>query len=49
LLTPDEDSFWHHMNSLLSHGYLDAVPEGNRTLYRINAKGLDLLDDLRLV
>ncbi|MDA4111776.1 MAG: winged helix-turn-helix domain-containing protein [Thaumarchaeota archaeon] len=37
------DTFWKHMNKLLSSGLMDEVNEGSRTLYRINAKGLKLL------
>jgi predicted transcriptional regulator len=40
------DTFWHHMNDLLSRGMLESVNDGSKTLYRINAKGLDLLDSL---
>ena len=43
------ETFWHHMNGLLAEGFLDTIVDGNRTLYRTNAKGLDLLEDLRLV
>ncbi|HZW55909.1 MAG TPA: winged helix-turn-helix domain-containing protein [Nitrososphaerales archaeon] len=40
------DTFWHHMNKLLSMGVMDETNEGNKTLYRVNAKGLDLLSQL---
>jgi len=43
------ETFWHHMNGLLSAGYLDTICDGNRTLYRTNAQGLDLLEDLKYV
>ena len=37
------DTFWKHMNALLTSGVMDETTEGSRTLYRINAKGLRLL------
>ena len=40
------DTFWHHMNNLLSRGMMDELNEGSRTLYRVNAKGLELLSQL---
>ena len=40
------ETFWHHMNDLLSRGMLESMHDGSKTLYRINAKGLDLLDSL---
>lgn len=40
------DTFWHHMNNLLSMGVMDETKEGNKTLYHINAKGLALLSQL---
>ncbi len=33
------ETFWHHMNGLLSQGMLETMYEGNKTLYRINSKG----------
>lgn len=40
------ETFWHHMNDLLSRGMLESVNDGSKTLYKINAKGLNLLDSL---
>jgi predicted transcriptional regulator len=40
------DTFWKHMNSLISHGMMNAVNDGHRTLYSVNEKGLNLLRDL---
>jgi predicted transcriptional regulator len=37
------DTFWKHMNALLSRGMMNAVSDGHRTLYSINEKGLNLL------
>lgn len=37
------ETFWHHMNRLISMGMMDEMNEGNRTMYRVNAKGLDFL------
>src|SRR5271157_956109 len=34
-------TFWHHMNSLISQGMMEMMHEENRTLYRINAKGIN--------
>ena len=40
------DTFWHHMNSLISQGMMETMYEGNKTLYRINAKGINYLEKL---
>jgi predicted transcriptional regulator len=40
------DTFWKHMNHLLSMGVMDETIEGSKTFYRINASGLALLDQL---
>jgi predicted transcriptional regulator len=40
------DTFWKHMNSLISHGMMNAVNDGHRTLYSVNEKGLNLLQEL---
>ena len=42
------DTFWHHMNELLSEGMMETVYDGNKTLYKINAKGINLLEELEL-
>ncbi len=39
------DTFWKHMNTLLSAGVVNEQSEGSKTLYQINAKGLQLLGD----
>jgi len=40
------DTFWKHMNSLLSAGLMDQRNEGNRTVYQTSSKGLELLQKL---
>ena len=40
------DTFWKHMNSLLSAGLMDQRNEGNRTVYQTSSKGLELLEKL---
>ncbi len=40
------ETFWNHMNRLLSMGMMDELNEGNRTMYKVNAKGLDFLSYL---
>ena len=40
------DTFWKHMNALLSRGMMSAVSDGHHTLYSINEKGLNLLHTL---
>ncbi|MHB8567568.1 MAG: winged helix-turn-helix domain-containing protein [Nitrososphaerales archaeon] len=40
------ETFWHHMNDLLSRGMMDTMNDGNKTLYRVNANGLDFLNRL---
>lgn len=40
------DTFWKHMNNLLSLGMMDTLNDGNRTLYVINEKGLTQLQKL---
>jgi predicted transcriptional regulator len=42
------DTFWHHMNSLISQGMMETMYEGNKTLYRINAKGINYLKQLEM-
>ena len=40
------DTFWTHMNNLLLMGMMETTRDGNKTLYRINAKGIKLLEKL---
>ncbi|MCL5068079.1 MAG: winged helix-turn-helix domain-containing protein [Thaumarchaeota archaeon] len=40
------DTFWTHMSRLVSIGVMDEMDEGSKTLYRVNALGLQMLDRL---
>ena len=40
------DTFWKHMNDLVSAGMMDTLSEGSRTLYSVNERGLKLLEEL---
>ena len=40
------DTFWKHMNRLLSLGVMDETNEGSKTLYRVNGRGLEMLSQL---
>jgi predicted transcriptional regulator len=40
------DTFWKHMNDLVSMGMMNTLNEGSKTLYSINEKGLDFLREL---
>lgn len=40
------DTFWKHMNSLVSSGMMNTMIEGHKTLYSINEKGLTFLQEL---
>ncbi len=40
------DTFWKHMNSLITLGMMNTVNDGHRTLYSVNEKGLNLLKEL---
>jgi predicted transcriptional regulator len=40
------ETFWNHMNRMLSEGLLNTVSDGNRTLYSINENGLKFLENL---
>jgi predicted transcriptional regulator len=40
------DTFWKHMNLLLTSGLMEETCDGSKTLYQTNAKGLDLLGRL---
>lgn len=39
-------TFQAHMDELISNGMLEMTRDGNKTLYRLNAKGLGLLNTL---
>lgn len=43
------DTFWKHMNYLLTTGLMEERNEGNRTVYQTSAKGLQLLEKLSAV
>lgn len=40
------DTFWKHMNELVSAGMMNMLSEGSKTLYSVNEKGLKLLEEL---
>ncbi|MHB8565579.1 MAG: winged helix-turn-helix domain-containing protein [Nitrososphaerales archaeon] len=40
------ETFWTHMNKLLSLGMMDETNEGNKTFYRVSSKGLEMLSQL---
>ena len=40
------DTFRHHITSLISQGMMETVQEGNKTMYRISAKGVNYLEHL---
>ena len=40
------DTFWKHMNNLVSLGLMNAVNDGHKTLYSINEKGISLLKQI---
>ncbi|MCL4518011.1 MAG: winged helix-turn-helix domain-containing protein [Thaumarchaeota archaeon] len=40
------ETFWKHMNSLITLGMMNTVNDGHRTLYSVNEKGLNLLKEL---
>ena len=40
------DTFWMHMNELVSLGMMNTLSEGSKTLYSINEKGLNMLQEL---
>jgi len=40
------ETFWHHMSDLISRGMMDTIHDGSKTLYKVNARGLDLLEKL---
>ena len=41
------DTFWKHMNELVSLGMMNTSNDGNKTMYSINEKGLSLLQQLQ--
>ncbi len=41
------DTFWKHMNELVSMGMMNTSNDGNKTMYSINEKGLGLLQELQ--
>ena len=41
------DTFWKHMNELVSLGMMNTLNDGSKTLYSINEKGLNLLQELQ--
>ena len=41
------DTFWKHMNELVSLGMMETQSDGNKTVYSINEKGLNLLQTLQ--
>jgi predicted transcriptional regulator len=41
------DTFWKHMNELVSMGMMNTSNDGNKTMYSINEKGLNLLQELQ--
>ncbi len=41
------NTFWKHMNELVSLGMMNTSNEGNKTLYAINEKGLTFLQELQ--
>jgi predicted transcriptional regulator len=40
------DTFWKHMNALVSAGMMNTLSDGSKTLYLVNEKGLILLKEL---
>jgi len=43
------DTFWKHMNYLLTKGLVDEKIEGSRTLYQTSARGLELLEKVSTI
>jgi len=41
------DTFWKHMNELVSHGMMNTLNDGSKTLYAINESGLNLLQEIQ--
>lgn len=42
------DTFWKHMNELVTLGMMNTFSEGSKTLYSINERGLKLLQELEI-
>lgn len=40
------DTFWKHMNKLVSTGMMNTFSDGSKTLYSVNERGLRLLQEL---
>jgi predicted transcriptional regulator len=40
------DTFWKHMDMLVSKGMMNTMSDGSKTLYAVNEKGLLLLQEL---
>jgi predicted transcriptional regulator len=40
------DTFWKHMNMLVTAGMMETSNDGYKTLYYVNQKGLAFLDEL---
>jgi len=40
------DTFWKHMNMFVSKGMMDMRNDGYKTLYSVNEKGLEFLQEL---
>ena len=40
------DTFWKHMNNLVSLGLMNATNDGHKTLYSINVKCISLLREI---
>ena len=43
------DTFWKHMNELVSLGLMNTINDGGKTLYSINEKGLNLLQEIQSI
>ncbi|MHB1867380.1 MAG: winged helix-turn-helix domain-containing protein [Nitrososphaerales archaeon] len=41
------DTFWKHMNELVSRGMMNTLNDGSKTLYSINERGLNLLQEIQ--
>jgi predicted transcriptional regulator len=43
------DTFWKHMNMLVSKGMMDTSNDGYKTLYFVNQKGIEYLKTLESI
>jgi predicted transcriptional regulator len=43
------DTFWKHMNMLVSKGMMDTSNDGYKTLYYVNQKGIEYLRTLESI